>query len=146
MQGGNDNWNKNLLRGSDYFKWRLKRPWLYSTWDFRDSFHKLVFHVIWCENILKNPMGHISGVAEPFFSENQPNVMNLGFFCRFGKICCCCGLQIPTNTLGLIEKGVWRWTSWKISFFSIFDLFFDLFWRFFYYFKKIWDRVSEKKN
>jgi hypothetical protein len=46
----------------------FKRPWLYSTWDFRDSFHKLVFHVIWCGNILKTPMGHISGVAEPFFA------------------------------------------------------------------------------
>ena len=30
-------------------------------------FTKLVFHVIWCGNILKTPMGHISGVAEPFF-------------------------------------------------------------------------------
>ena len=52
-----------------------------------------------------------------FFSENQPNVMNFGFFCPFGKICCWCGLQITTNTLGLFEKGVRRWTSWKIYFF-----------------------------
>jgi hypothetical protein len=51
-------------------------------------------------------MGHISGVAEPFFSENQPNVMNFGFFCPFGKICCWCALQITTNSLGLFEKGV----------------------------------------
>ena len=45
----------------------LKRPWLYSTWDFQDTFHKLVIHAIWLGNILKSPMGHISGVAEPFF-------------------------------------------------------------------------------
>ena len=48
------------------------------------------------------------------------------------------------NYSGLFEKGFWRWTSWKIYFFSIFDLFFDLFWRFFCYFKKIWEGVSEK--
>jgi hypothetical protein len=51
-------------------------------------------------------MGHISGVAEPFFYKNQPNVMKFGFFCPFDKICCWCGLQITTNTLGLFEKGV----------------------------------------
>ena len=79
-----------------------------------------------------------------FFSENQPNVMNFGFFCPFGKICCWCALQITTNTLGLFEKGVQRWTSWKFCFFSIFDLFFYLFWRFFCYFKKIWEGPSEK--
>ena len=45
----------------------LKRPWLYSRWDFRDSFQKSVFHVIWCGNILKLPMVHIYEVPEPFF-------------------------------------------------------------------------------
>ena len=45
----------------------FKRPWLYSRWDFRDSFQKFVFHGIWCGNILKLRMVHISEVPGPFF-------------------------------------------------------------------------------
>ena len=78
-----------------------------------------------------------------FFSENQPNVMNFVFFCPFGKICCWCGLQITTTTLGSSKK-VSEGEQVERFFFLIFDLFFDLFWRFFCYFKKIWEGVSEK--
>ena len=57
----------------------FKRPWLYSRWDFRDTFHKLVFHVIWCGNILKLPMVHISEVPEPFFLKTSQMWWNLDF-------------------------------------------------------------------
>ena len=55
-----------------------------------------------------------------FFSENQQNAMNYGFFCPFGKNCCWCGLQI-TNTLGLFEKRFLKVNKLK-------DLFFFYFW------------------
>ena len=124
----------------------VKRPWLYSRWDFRDTFHKLVFHVIWCGNILKIPMGHISGVAEPFFLKIIQMWWNLDFFCLFGKICCWFGLQITTNTLGLFEKGVWRWTSWKISiFFQFLTCFLTCFDGFFTISKKSGIECPKKK-
>ena len=45
----------------------FKKPWLYSRWGSRDTFQKSGFHGIWCENILKLPMGHIFEVPELFF-------------------------------------------------------------------------------
>ena len=81
-----------------------------------------------------------------FFSENHPNVMKSGFFCPFGKICCWFGLQITTNTLGLFEKGVWRWTKWKIYFFFNF---WPVFWpvlTVFFPFQKNLGQTVRKKN
>jgi len=50
-------------------------------------------------------MGHISGVAEPFFSENQPNVMTFGFFALLAKYVAGVAYKyVTTTTLGLFQN------------------------------------------
>ena len=70
----------------------LKKPWLYSRWGYRDSFQKSAFHVIWCGNILKLPMGDIFEVAELFFPWSRAIFLkisqmqwNLDFFAILAK-------------------------------------------------------------
>ena len=70
----------------------FKKPWLYYRWGFRDTFQKSAFHVIWCGNILKLPMGDIFEVAELFFPWSRAIFLkisqmqwNLDFFAILAK-------------------------------------------------------------
>ena len=80
-----------LSRILNTVNFRFKKPWLYCRWGFRDTFQKSAFHVIWCGNILKLPLGDIFEVAELFFPDLELffwKSARFGFFCHFGKICC----------------------------------------------------------
>ena len=70
----------------------IKKPWLYSRWGFRDTFHKSAFHVKWSGNTLKLPMGNTFWVAELFcswfraiFLKISQMQWNLDFFAILAK-------------------------------------------------------------
>ena len=73
----------------------------------------------------KNTHGTYFWGCWAFFSENQPNVMNFVFFCPFGKICCWCGLQITTTTLGSSKKVS---EGEQVERFIFFSNFWPVFW------------------
>ena len=125
------------------FQVYFKRPWLYSRWDFRDSFHKLGFHVIWCRNILKIPMVHIFYVPEPFFLKISQMRWNLDFVAICHNMLLV-WLKNNNKYYGALQKRCLKVNKLKILYFSFSDLFFEVFTGNFRPFKKIWEGPSEK--
>ena len=132
----------------------FKKPWLYSRWGFRDTFQKSAFHVIWCGNILKLPMGDIFEVAELFFPDlelffwKSARCNEIWIFLPFWQNMLLGWLKNNSKCYGALKKGVWRCTTCKKIFLTCFDLFLTCLltiWQFFCLVKKIWEWRSEKK-
>ena len=86
---------------------------------FRDSFYESAFHVIWCGNILKLPMGNIFGVAELFspdlelFFWKSARCNEIWIFLPFWQNMLLGWLKNNSKCYGALKKGVWRRKTWK---------------------------------
>ena len=114
----------------------LKKPWLYSRWGFRDTFQKSGFHVIWCGNILKLPMGDIFEVAELFspdlelFFWKLARCNEIRIFLPFGLNMLLGWLKNNRKCYGALKTGVWRCTIWKKKFWHVLICFWPVYLQF----------------
>ena len=132
----------------------IKKPWLYSRWGFRDTFHKSAFHVKWSGNTLKLPMGNTFWVAELFcswfraiFLKISQMQWNLDFFAILAKY--------VAGVATKYQKMLWGTEKRCLKVQVLRKICFDLFWPVFDLFtynltlflacQKIWEGVSKKR-